>query len=61
MKKKVNYEDERPDPTPDRQRERPSGWCSTGHHETCPRFFSFGICGCDCDHKGQRKWIPPEK
>ena len=21
-------------------------------------FFSFGICGCDCDHKGQRKWTP---
>ena len=30
----------------------------TGHHENCPRYFSFGICGCDCDHKGQRKWIP---
>ena len=35
-------------PTPDRQLDCLSGYCITGHHDTCYFQFSFGRCGCDC-------------
>jgi len=43
-------------PTPFRQRTQKSGWCYDADHKSCPMFFSFGICGCECEHKGQRQW-----
>lgn len=39
-----------PIPTPSRQLDTPSGFCITGHHETCQYQFSHGLCGCEC-HK----------
>ena len=54
--KKVKHEDHRPDPTPDRQLKSRSGWCSDNDHSGCRRFFSFGICGCDCDHPNEKVW-----
>jgi hypothetical protein len=36
--------------TPEKQLTQPSGFCMTGHHETCPYQFSHGKCGCQC-HK----------
>ena len=52
-KKKRSVEDDWPDPTPDRQLERSSGWCSTGYHDGCKYQFTFGKCGCDC-HKEKK-------
>ena len=43
-------------PTPYKQRTQMSGWCYDADHKSCPMFFSFGICGCDCEHAGQRQW-----
>jgi len=52
-KKKRSVEDDWPDPTPDRQLERSSGWCSTGYHDGCKYQFTFGKCGCNC-HKEKK-------
>ena len=43
-------------PTPYKKRTQRSGWCYDEDHKSCPMFFSFGICGCDCKHAGQRQW-----
>ena len=43
-------------PTPYKKRTQMSGWCYDDYHKSCPMFFSFGICGCECEHAGQREW-----
>jgi len=53
MGRRKKEEDHRPIPTPDRQLETKSGWCSTGYHNGCKYRFTFGKCGCDC-HKEKK-------
>ena len=53
MAKKKSVEDNWPVPTPDRQLETKSGWCSTNYHNECKYQFTFGKCGCDC-HKEKK-------
>jgi hypothetical protein len=52
-RKKRSIEDDRPIPTPERQLETKSGWCSTNYHNGCKYRFTFGKCGCQC-HKEKR-------
>ena len=48
-------------PTPDIQLDCLSGYCITGHHDTCYFQFSFGKCGCDCHMQAPETQIIEEE
>jgi hypothetical protein len=49
-RKRATAQNERPDPTPDRQLNVKFGWCADSLHDKCKYQIPYGKCGCEC-HK----------